>query len=47
MGLATLVGVVGIYIIGGFAYQKYQAYKAQVGSVGGAANLLTGLLSSP
>jgi hypothetical protein len=42
----TFLGMVGIYIAGYYGYQKYQSYKAGTSSVGGAANLLSGLLGS-
>lgn len=43
VALLTLIGVVGMYIIGGYAYKRYLDYKAQAGSLSGAAGLLGGL----
>jgi len=42
--LLTFIGMVGIYIGAYYAWQKYQEYKAGTSSLGGAANLLGGLL---
>lgn len=41
----TFVGMVGIYVGAAYAYKKYEEYKAQTGSVSGAAGLLGSLLS--
>lgn len=42
----TFIGMVGIYIGAAYAWQKYQAYKAQAGSLSGATSLLTGILGN-
>lgn len=42
----TLIGMIGLYIGGYYAYKKYESYKTGVSSVSGAAGLLGGLLGS-
>jgi uncharacterized YccA/Bax inhibitor family protein len=41
----TFVGMVGIYIGAIYAYNQYQKYKAQAGSLSGATSLIGSLFS--